>query len=245
MTKQESSAAGQSLVGHAVTITGYRHSATTMNVPAPLHDLPSIAMRSASVEVVYVHDDNLGSHAHYELVDSAEVNEEGHEKLLLRRGRRNGPPLEGWSIDEWTIESALVPKPEKLRMPIESLFLDVIWFIALLGDIFPGVDLHYNPHFKSGIEYRRSLSSRGFAGDDLWQFQQELTLPRYIGVISVMMDDAPLVDVVLDVSEVPTHSDGPSVLAIVGTRISRLSPAGLDLRGVAKFFGCPLILLPA
>ena len=38
-------------------------------------------MKSGSLDVVYVHDDNLGSHAHYELFDSDEEAPEGYKAL--------------------------------------------------------------------------------------------------------------------------------------------------------------------
>ena len=49
-----------------------------MEVPAPAKGVVPIKMLAGSLDVVYAHDDNLGSHAHYELFDSDETDIEGN-----------------------------------------------------------------------------------------------------------------------------------------------------------------------
>jgi hypothetical protein len=101
---------------------------------APNRILP---FRRGRVRTLYVHDDNLGSHAHYDLYDGADtIVHERSAALMLHRGRLPGSELtklndlddgehvgehdaalqEWWTPDDWVVDTALVPKPEKLRI---------------------------------------------------------------------------------------------------------------------------------
>ncbi len=178
-------------VGHAVTVTGYSEPKSTVEVRGLRREFMPLRMKGGSVEVLYVHDDNLGSHAHYELRDSAEKDADGYEKLLLYRGRSNAADEPWWVPDKWTIRGALVPKPAKLRLPIENLFSTILWLRKLLEDVvFPGIELAFAPRFAAGTEYKRALLEN--AQLDLPQkrpFLSELALPRHVGVLSVFDGD--------------------------------------------------------
>ena len=87
LSREVETGAGTRTIGHAVTVTGFSEPDTPIEVPAPIKEVEPIPLKGASVEVVYVHDDNLGSHAHYELSDSSETDSEGRPKLALYRGR--------------------------------------------------------------------------------------------------------------------------------------------------------------
>src|SRR5690606_21202849 len=67
--------------GHAVTVTGFSEPPSVVDVSVTDQAAP-LRMRGGSTRVLYVHDDNLGSHAHYELEDDAQ--KPGH--LCLYRG---------------------------------------------------------------------------------------------------------------------------------------------------------------
>src|SRR5262249_46338219 len=149
--KKPTGAGGEVRVGHAVTITGFSETGSIVEVPSRRPGAPKIKMRSGGLDVIYVHDDNLGSHAHYELFDSDDVDEQGHKKLMLHRGRSAGPVVDWWPVDDWEVVMALVPKPYKLRMPISSLFEALLWVkTALETKVFPGVALHFDARFESG-----------------------------------------------------------------------------------------------
>lgn len=249
VAKKQKTGAGEVTAGHAVTVTGYNGSSTIVEVHGPadpsLHIAP-IPMRGGSINTLYVHDDNLGSHAHYELIDSTDVNSDGHQKLFLKRGSSNRPAVSWWQVDEWCIESALVPKPEKLRQPVDSLFSNILSLRPLFESILKGRTLHYGAWFAAGVEYRRDLLETGIDRAQLNEFNATLSLPRHIGVIRAYFEDAWLLDFAVDVSEIDRHPGRPAVLAAIGHGIPRFSPAWKDLGNVAKYLGgVPTISAPA
>lgn len=242
MEKEVETGAGKITVGHAVTVTGYRDGNISALVPSPVPKQPPIRMRSAGVSVLYVHDDNLGSHAHYELFDSSKRDTTGYKAIKLRRGPSNREVPAWWTVDEWTVVSALVPKPEKMRMPIDALFFDILDLRTLVERVFVGVEVSYSARFCSGVDYKGTLFDPEFDFEiaEVANIQQRLSLPRYVGIVSISMETH-LCDFVLDVSEVPRDPHDPSVLAIIAPGVPRNSIAHASLEIVAKYFKCPLI----
>lgn len=229
--KVATGADGEVLVGHAVTVTGYSEPPAVVDVPGP----SPIRMRSGSLEVIYVHDDNLGSHAHYELFDSDELDDADHKKLMLRRGRSTVPNPPWWTVDEWSIEGALVPKPDKLRLPIEDLLGHLFALRWMFEIIFRGLQLDFSTRFESGVDYKRSLIGKGFDAAALQEFVSGLALPRHVGVISVMAGGTHLCDAITDVSEVERIPGWPSILALVGHGVPIRSTAWKLLQAVIGF----------
>jgi hypothetical protein len=235
--RQLETGAGHVVTGHAVTVTGYRDGKTIASVPSPAPDRPPIPMQQAGASVIYVHDDNLGSHAHYELFDSKERDHSGYEVLKLRRGRSGQKLPSWWEVDEWTVVSALVPKPEKMRMPIDALFFDILDLRTLVDRVFTGVDITYSARFCSGVDYKAGLFGLPFDVADHAQAQQRLSLPRYVGVVSVSAATH-LCDFVLDVSEVPRAPGKPTVLAIIAPGVRKNSIAHASLGVIGMYFEC-------
>jgi hypothetical protein len=245
--------------GHAVTVTGFsdpRELAKVIINPG----LPPLLMKSGSTDVLYVHDDNLGSHAHYELFETSDKaprlglgwlrlpkprKPKTEPQLMLRRGRTNKPPLSWWKVDELTIVGALVPKPLKLRLPIDDLFLSLVQLRRLIEQELPGLELHYSARFATGVNYRDELFHHTFNDDDKQDFHERLALPRFVGVISVLYGNSLWVDVILDVSEVAREPGKPPVLALACPGIPFKSKAHANLMGVANHFDCPIITGPA
>jgi hypothetical protein len=244
MTRKQATGTGSITIGHAVTVTGYYESPDVIDIPSPEAALPPMKMRSGSIKTVYVHDDNLGSHAHYELFDSADKDADGNTRQLLKRGRSDKPCPAWWSIDEWTVAGALVPKPEKVRLPVESLFSILAWLRSLYEDIVPGVALHFSARFEKGIDYKRNLLECGVRTDELRKFDEELTLPRHVGVISVHFRDVLVIDTLLDATEVERDRQKPPVLGFVAPGIPSMSVSAIHLRTVAKWFDVPSITAP-
>ena len=318
------------------------------------------ACPAGAAQVVYVHDDNLGSHAHYELVDSEEKDGANHRKLLLRRGalvkatfhfrlepksngwiskgaralqaapaavftaprctyveslRLNvptgiptnpgivarvhcsndlgvtwipaatglcmgltggspvngttaelgplelrsgqqlalriesvgsksaldaclelvsGPSVPNWEIDDWRVVGALVPKPDKVRLPVEDLFLCLHDVRNLLGlKVFGGIEIDYETRICTGVDYRTELLPMGLDRSDLRHFLEEVALPRHVGVITLSDAGTPLCDLVLDVTEVSRDPRVPPVLAVVARGVARHSPAHNNLLAIA------------
>lgn len=227
MTMKEKTRAGDRTVGHAVTVTGYSEPNKVEGVEVEDSVAP-LPMRSASLKTLYVHDDNLGSHAHYELEDSDGIDTEGRPKLCVYRGCRSKTVIQGWTPDTWDVEKALVPKPDKLRFPIEDLLSSLVWLRPWAELPFEKLPLNYDVRFVSGVSYRRSLLTRGLAPDQMEAFQRTLTLPRYVAVLSAYTEnntDESLFDILIDASEVARDPNDPSVLAIVAPGVPSMSIA--------------------
>lgn len=244
MTRKQKTGAGEKVIGHAVTVTGFAVPDAIVEVPSPHSALAPVRMRAGTLDTLYVHDDNLGSHAHYELYDSDEVNEQAHKKLMLRRGKASRPPVPWWPVDDWAVEFALVPKPDKLRLPIQSLFLSIVFLRPLLQLVLPGVELHYEARFGSGVQYRRDLFDLGVDAADLRTFQFQIDLPRHLGIIGVFLDDARLCDMVVDVTEIERNPVHPSLVAIAAPGVPKNSPAWVQFTKVATYLKVPFISGP-
>jgi hypothetical protein len=244
MYRTMTTGAGEIPVGHAVTLTGFTEPPSVVQVPSTQQNLPPLPMKSGSLDVVYVHDDNLGSHAHYEIFDSDDEMPEGYKALKLRRGRSDRD-VPWWTKDEWTISSALVPKPEKLRLPVTSLFSNIYAMWPLLSICFPGIATFFGARFALGVEYRRELLQGGrLEPARMRQFQQALRLPRHVGVLSTYHADQHLADVVIDVSEVQRNAFLPTVLAIVAPGLPANSPAAVNLQQLATSASVPILTGP-
>jgi hypothetical protein len=244
MYRKVTTGAGEVPVGHAVTFTGFSEPPSVVDVPSNRQDLPPLPMKSGSLDVVYVHDDNLGSHAHYELFDSDELTVDGYKALKLRRGRSDRE-VPWWQKDEWTVSSALVPKPEKLRLPVTSLFSNIYAMRALLNICFPGIATFFGARFSLGVEYRRGLIQGGRLDPSrMRSFQQALRLPRHVGVLSTYHADQHLADIVIDVSEVQRNAFLPTVLAIVAPGLPASSPAAVYLQQLAASASIPILTGP-
>lgn len=233
--------------GHAVTVTGFRAPPAAAKIPVPWPfpdpEAEPLRMSGAALSVVYVHDDNLGSHAHYEFVDSDEPDFEGSPKLQLLRGRGMGPNTPWWTPDLWDVTAALVPKPEKLRLPIDDVFASALWIRWVFQSIFSGMDLDFAVRFQAGVEYKRHVLDLPLDRTRLRSFVCSLTLPRQVGVISI---NGPkhLCDLLVDVSEVHRNPGIPSVVGLVAPGVALHSAAWKNLTGVASLFGCPLLSAP-
>ena len=202
-------------LGHAVTVTGYA-SPTSETI-----DLAGqkIRLRGAGADVVYVHDDNLGSHAHYELRMHATIAEDGAvaERLVLFRGDQLKPKVDWWTPDAWVVSGAIVPRPSKIRMPIEQLyqllgdFQNLIrQLIHLLGapqalcETFANA-VTFDAYYGSGIAVQRALTGDGFAVADVVRAQMNVTLPRYVSLVEVSYRERVLLRLVYDASALVQH----------------------------------------
>jgi hypothetical protein len=231
-------------VGHAVTVTGYSEPENLVAVPAMFDSIPPVKIRSGSLNLIYVHDDNLGSHAHYELHDSDDVDENGNKKLKLIRGRSGGRHDAWWVPDDWDVLAALVPKPVKLRLPLPDLLLSLLEIRPLLTDLFAGVDLHFDAAFSSGVELQRRLIGCGYDPRHVAAFLLTVALPRHVGVIRMLHDDTLLCEVVIDVTEIQRLPGRPSVLAILGQGVPADTVPGLHLAQICRRFNWSLLLAP-
>ncbi|MEZ4328407.1 MAG: hypothetical protein R3B40_24505 [Polyangiales bacterium] len=219
-------------VGHAVTLTGYRES-----VPARVDvGASQLWVRGAAAEVVYVHDDNLGSHAHFEFQADPSTSD-----LNLLRGRSTGPQTNWWTPDVWRVDGALVPKPNKVRMPIEQLYaLKAMlskWVqetLELAGEEAPP-PIVMDGYFASGIDVQRSVVGNPYRPDDARHWQRHHTLPRHVAVIEVSdMQGLSLAAFVFDATTLAHHQRG--ALALLCPAIDPGSTLGATMRMLGQHF---------
>ncbi len=222
--------------GHAVTLTGYAEPPGTGQVPLPLLCDP-LEMASAQLKVVYVHDDNLGPHAHYELLDGRDG------ELVLQRGDASSPRPPSWRVDRCGVFAGLVPKPAKLRMPIPDLLKNVAFFTPSWTFVFgTELRLHYKCRFATGVEVKQQLLRNVDADPDQRQwFLLNCSLPRHVGVLSAITDQTPLCEVVIDVTEVDRAPGTPSVLGLLAVGVESKTTPGIRLSRIAKLLGVPIV----
>ncbi len=202
LSRDQETGAGKLPVGHAVTITGFRVPRNVVGVPTSLPDVAPLPLRAGSLRTIYVHDDNLGSHAHYELLDVDERDDRGNPRMKLYRGRTNRPNPAWWKPDYWNVEGALVPKYNKMRLPIDQLYHVLIEFRDLCFTVYRGVDLHFGVRLVSGVAYKHRLFGHRFPKADLKGFLFSLDLPRHVGCLSAYTGNAHLCDLLMDATEV-------------------------------------------
>ena len=235
--------------GHAVTCTGYREPEKPCEVPPTDDEDSTILMRTGAIRTVYVHDDNLGCHAHYELRDEPPEELKGScyeygdpdSILWLVRGRAEEENPDWWSPDCLPILSALVPKPSKVRMPVNRL-IHLAWSLRHTAElVFDGLLLTYDVAFTTGVEYRRHLLGQNLDRSRMRQFDVETDLPRHIAVVGVWSEDDHLCDFVVSATAIDLAPDEDSLLAAVGVGVPLKSHAWKRLLTTCNEAGVPVI----
>jgi hypothetical protein len=245
LSQKQKTHTGTTMAGHAVTVTGYSEPPSVLEIPPRTAGMKSIGMKGASVQTLYVHDDNLGSHAHYELFDSAEKDCIGNPQQALRRGRSSGMPSKYWRPDEWMIDGALIPKPDKMRLPIERLFSLLTWLRGIFEQVLPGMEIHYQVFLSSGIGYRRELFEKDLDPGKRRTFHETLSLPRHIGVIRAYKEENPIFDTLIDATEISSEPHVPPVLAFVADGLPKNSVGATNLSALARSLQVEIITAQA
>ena len=191
---------GDAVVGHAVTVTGYSDPLPPLEVDLETASVDPILVGSASLAEIYVHDDNLGFHLHYKLIESDEENDDGYKKLLLQRGLPE-KPIEGWTIDTWAVTAALVPKPEWHRLPVRKLVDEIGPLRHYVELAFSELPINYETRFVSGVDFKRSLFRKEFDPAEVLHYVQSVSLPRCVGLIECFSGEDELCSFAIDVSE--------------------------------------------
>lgn len=239
-------------LGHAVTVTGYANAAAE---PVDLVG-QRLILRGAGAQVVYVHDDNLGSHAHYELQLAPARQPDGtmQDQLVLFRGNPNRPPVCGWTPDRWLITGAIVPRPAKMRMPIEQLYQLLGEFRELLEWVLThGVghaesaiqmvdSLIFDACYTRGIELQHSLVGGRYAMNDVLACQMSVTFPRHVAIVEASVPGAVFVQFVYDATSLSHHQVGPILVA--APNVPEASPVGAALKQLANHLGARTLMAP-
>lgn len=238
---------------HAITVTGYGEPEAVVDVPPYEGEETSLQMRTGSVRVIYAHDDNLGSHAHYELSDAPP--NEVTERWVIERGRsadglwllrgRSDKVAPSWWKESWMrVASAIVPKPSKVRMPITDL-LKLAWAFRHTAElIFEGIDLNYDVAFTTGVEYRRQMFEMRLERRKLREFHECAVFPRHLATMSIKTGSDLLCDFLLDATAVDLRPDDESLIAIVAPGVPLRSAAWKSIESVASYTQIPIVGAP-
>lgn len=242
LSKKVRTGAGEVEVGHAISVTGFGEPIAVGDVPCSLDNVDPIRMKADGLKVIYAHDDNLGPHAHYELVDSDERDKDGNPKLMIMRGDSRGARPPSWPIDYWRVEAALVPKPEKLRLSLSSLLENIVYVRPLMDLVFGNMPIHWKSRFTTGVEIKESLINRDVDDSQRRSVLFGRSLPRHVGVLSALHGTSTLCEIVIDVTEVDRTPGEPRPLAVIAGGVPAQSTAGARLRNIAEHFRVPVVL---
>jgi hypothetical protein len=223
-------------VGHAVTLTGYRESSPAYVQVGPSKEL----LRGASTSILYVHDDNLGSHAHYEFLDKPGVN--GYPELFLLRGRSDKGTRHWWTPDEWRVDGALVPKPQKVRLPIEQLQTLMVEIGQLFRSVLLAVSqrpvsaIVLDAYYASGVEVQRRVTGSRFLSSDAEKWQRTHTLPRHVAIVEIAGPrGSVLLEFIFDATTLVQHQEG--ALAVLCPGVTADSTIGRVMAEIAQVYG--------
>jgi hypothetical protein len=233
LSQELNGAQGVAVAGHAVTVTGYDEPKQIGEVLIA-DDQPPVLMRGGTIRTIYVHDDNLGPQAHYELEDAVDRDQLGNRKLMLYRGDSERGPVAWWKPDRMEVCGALIPKTPKMRLSVESLLRQVLGVRELVQQVLRGFDdLEYDVRFAAGTAYRDEVIALPLDPVRLFDFLTALSLPRHVGVVSILRESTLLMEFVLDISEV-RGAPRPAVLAIVAPGIKTATVSAKWLAELAE-----------
>ena len=179
----------------------------TIQVPAP--------------KKIYVHDDRIGPYmrAFLEMVeDPLQLPGTEFPGLRLERDRGSDKPV----IERWIILGYLVPHHPSIRLNMLDLYNTNRSVVRTLhSKVFPTSDtfrLRMDIRLKYAQDYLADIPARiRKPADEASKFYRAVTFPRFVGVVSVSLEGAPLYDLVWDTTDfcrsIPTIWD--HLLAVV------------------------------
>ena len=211
-------------LGHAVTLTGFRGDAAAV---ATLGGAP-VQLVGGGVATFYAHDDNLGSHAHFEIQDVSVVDGGQRADMVgVLRGRSVQGTRSWWTPDRWVIDGALVPKPLKVRLPIEQLFKLLVeaqdLFETLLSSL-RGTPVQVNEftyacYYDRGVGVQRRITGDRFATAACRKFHRSCSLPRHAAVIELSRAGTQIASLVYDATTLADHQAAPLVVLTPGAPV--------------------------
>ena len=226
---------------HAVTAVGFK----TEGVLSPRLQT-SVPVRSARIKKIYIHDDRLGPYARSFLRPLPRTEEFGECLLLAIEKERDEETPDGAAaqpdpedVEDWVLETAIVPVYPKLRLPARSL----ITLAELCGDLIEdlvgsenalslGVEFYYE---RAGT-YLSRLSGR--VGPGAADFLRRVALPRWCGIVRWFVGNSPLAEFVYDTTDI--LRDEQRLGAELIRAIVCLDPRyRLKVARIAEFFAVP------
>jgi hypothetical protein len=187
---------------HAVTASGYRmgdeeEPATDIRVAFPDE---GGELLSKGISRLYVHDDHFGPYVRMRLKPPPDQHS---DTVLERVGNRAGDPAQGAG---GKICYALFPLYPKIRLTARELIglgLDMVPAVRGILSEAERAILNVEVFFMHGGRYQKQLLSLGLEDPKrVERFLSGTALSRYVGIVRFQLDDAALVDVVCDTTDI-------------------------------------------
>lgn len=201
-------------LGHAVTVVGYRNALAL--APVKKFGTRYAQVLNLGFETIYLHDDRLGPYAR------AMFKQNGQElKLEIA-----APGM----TENSEVILATAPLYPKLRCNARELYGCAADLLPLVSTLHPAGQLGFQVSFIRSGEYLNSLYGRGLAADRLARFQRNISLSRYVGLVSWFLDGDLLLDTVWDTTDTVRDQVASHLLGVVGHQaVSRDSADQLAL----------------
>lgn len=219
--------------GHAICAVGLKMGDASTLV-APAHH-PHHSRLAESLQALYVHDDRLGPYAVAQM--SPWTHTENNQTKILTALQIQWP--DKTQAEMSILRAMVVPVPDKIRMPVSRLLASGAVLAELTGLFFKEFEYRVilNVAYLLGTRYRQNALDFGLTKEGLYTLCCGSVLPRFVGLVEVMVKEGPLYDVLLDTTETRAN---PSALLFVRRSVFPKSyePA---LRALADQFGAKLI----
>ncbi len=180
---------------HAVTASGYRLG----DDEEPAAD-EGDELRSKGISRLYIHDDRFGPYVRMKI--NPPPDQHG-DTVLERVGPRAGDPVRGAG---GKICYALFPLYPKLRLTAPELIDLGLDMLPVVRSILSGEErarLNAELFFMHGGRYQQQLLSLGLPDPKrVERFLTGVALSRYVGIIRFQLDDAALVDIICDTTDI-------------------------------------------
>jgi hypothetical protein len=189
--------------GHALTCVGLKRGA----LPPRTDEKVGFRDEASNLLGVYVHDDRLGPYAIGTL--ATETTDKG-----LRTRLSLAWPDEKAPADDSVVLAMMIPVPLKLRLTLDRLRQLAMSVAQATSQAIPRAAgrVVFCARYEKGTKYQRRAYEFGLTTPGLRAITVETMLSRYLGLVEIRIDDAPLFDLVVDATE--SHAN-PATVAVV------------------------------
>ncbi len=178
---------------HLITLTGFKYNSGNRKIKKRKDATPLV---SDGIELFYAHDDRIGPYSRLKILDSAKDNrfiETAWPDKKNPNKHRNA-----------SVTSIIVPIQKKIRISFEDVLSQIEGFDHLFSVWFgKKIEYKWDLYIASSNKYKEEVSNNL----DLNSFFKERILfkqlPKYIWIARLMIDDAIVMELLFDSTDVP------------------------------------------
>jgi hypothetical protein len=218
---------------HAVCTVGLRLGAVKPRID------PSVQFREASTALagLYIHDDRLGPYAFAELSQFTDTKGKIRTRVAIEWPDKIPD-------QDWLLHAIVVPVPQKLRLTLTSIRRVALVVAESIGRAaaeagadFACPDLTLRCGYDLARRYGAKSFGFGLTDEGLYRLLCQTPLSRYVGIIELTSSHGPVLDIVLDTTEV--DSEMALLACIKRSAWPRNQDAALNV--IARHLGIPTI----